>query len=76
MTSDHVIFMQFEAMPTQAVAERDNVAGAHVNCWIQARDPDQAEATMRHVLGDQGIAPDYAVVRESTTLLRPRTSAC
>src|SRR5262245_2943049 len=45
---DTVIFIQFEAMPTQAVAERDNVAGAHVNCWIQTRDPEQAEARGRH----------------------------
>lgn len=54
MKRDHVIFIQFEAMPTQAVAERDNVAGAHVNCWIQARDPEQAEARGRHWIAEEG----------------------
>jgi hypothetical protein len=51
---DTVIFIQFEAMPTQAVAERDNVAGAHVNCWIQTRDPEQAEARGRHWIAKEG----------------------
>jgi hypothetical protein len=51
---DSVIFIQFEAMPTQEVAERDNVAGAHVNCWIQTRDPEQAEARGRHWIGKEG----------------------
>jgi hypothetical protein len=49
-----VIFIQFEAMPTQAVAERNNVAGAHVSCWIQTRDPEQAEARSRHWIENQG----------------------
>jgi hypothetical protein len=49
-----VIFIQFEAMPTQAVAERDNVAGAHVNCWIQTSDPEQAEARGRHWIAKEG----------------------
>src|SRR6185503_3923744 len=51
---DTVIFIQFEAMPTQAVAERDNVAGAHVNCWVQTRDPEQAEARGRHWIAREG----------------------
>lgn len=36
-----------------------------------AREPDPAaaEATMARVLGDQGITPDYAVVRDALTLL-------
>jgi hypothetical protein len=51
---DSVIFIQFEAMPTQAVAERDNVAGAHVNCWIQTRDPERAEARGRHWISEEG----------------------
>ena len=54
MNGERVIFIQFEAMPTQAVAERDNVAGAHVNCWIQARDPEQAEARGRHWIAKEG----------------------
>jgi len=54
MKRDNVIFIQFEAMPTQAVAERDNVAGAHVNCWIQARDPKYAEAQGRHWIAQEG----------------------
>ena len=49
-----MIFIQFEAMPTQAVAERDNVAGAHVNCWIQAGDAAQAEARGRHWIAEEG----------------------
>ena len=51
---DIVIFIQFEAMPTQAVAERDNVAGAQVNCWIQTRDVQQAEARGRHWIAREG----------------------
>jgi hypothetical protein len=51
---DTVIFIQFEAMPTQAVAERDNVAGAYVNCWVQTRDPEQAEARGRHWIAQEG----------------------
>jgi hypothetical protein len=49
-----MIFIQFEAMPTQAVAERDGVAGAHVNCWIQAGDPVQAEARGRQWIANEG----------------------
>lgn len=51
---DTVIFIQFEAMPTQEVAERDNVAGAHVDCWVQTRDPEQAEARGRHWITTEG----------------------
>jgi hypothetical protein len=54
MNGERVIFIQFEAMPTQAVAERDDVAGAHVNCWIQARDSEQAEARGRHWIAKEG----------------------
>ena len=49
-----MIFIQFEAMPTQDVAARDNVAGAYVNCWIQANDAVQAEARGRQWISDQG----------------------
>jgi hypothetical protein len=49
-----MIFIQFEAMPTQEVAARDNVAGAYVNCWIQASDAAQAEARGRQWISDQG----------------------
>jgi hypothetical protein len=49
-----MIFIQFEAMPTQEVAERDNVAGAHVNCWIQAVDAAKAEARGRHWISEEG----------------------
>src|SRR6185436_19748153 len=54
MTREPVIFMQFEAMPSEAIAERDNVSGAHVDCWIQARDPEQAEARGRHWIAKEG----------------------
>jgi hypothetical protein len=49
-----LIFIQFEAMPTQEVAERDNVAGAHVNCWIQTGDAAQAEARGRQWISEEG----------------------
>ena len=49
-----MIFIQFEAMPTQDVAARDNVAGAYVNCWIQASDVVQAEVRGRQWISDQG----------------------
>ena len=54
MTREPVIFMQFEAMPSEAIAERDNVSGAHVDCWIQAKDPEQAEARGRHWMAKEG----------------------
>ena len=49
-----MIFIQFEAMPTQEVAARDNVAGAYVNCWIQANDVAQAEERGRHWIEKEG----------------------
>lgn len=49
-----MIFIQFEAMPTETVAARDNVAGAYVNCWIQSNDAVQAEARGRQWISDQG----------------------
>jgi hypothetical protein len=49
-----MFFIQFEAMPTQDVAARDNVAGAYVNCWIQAGDAVQAEARGRHWISEEG----------------------
>lgn len=36
-----------------------------------AASPDDAEAVMRRVLGEAGIEPEYAVVREASTLERP-----
>jgi pantoate--beta-alanine ligase len=36
-----------------------------------ANTPDDAESLMRKVLGEQSITPDYAVVREAHTLIRP-----
>jgi hypothetical protein len=45
--------MQFGAMPSEPIAERDNVS-AHVDCWIQAKDPEQAEARGRHWIAKEG----------------------
>jgi len=49
-----MIFIQFEAMPTQDVAARDNVAGAYVNCWVQTNDAVEAEARGRQWISAQG----------------------
>lgn len=49
-----MIYIQFEAMPTQDVAVRDNVAGAYVSCWIQTGDAVQAEARGRHWISEEG----------------------
>ncbi len=38
---------------------------------LGARTPDAAEELMRLVLSECEVAPEYAVVREATTLLRP-----
>lgn len=38
---------------------------------LGARNPDAAEELMRLVLADCEVTPEYAVVREATTLLRP-----
>jgi pantoate--beta-alanine ligase len=40
-----------------------------------AKSPDDAEALMRQVLAEQSITPDYAVVREASTLTRPAAGA-
>jgi hypothetical protein len=49
-----MVFIQFEAMPPQAVSTRENVAGAYVNCWIRADDPAEAEAQARQWIADDG----------------------
>jgi len=48
-----MIYIQFEAMPTQSVAERENVTGAYVNCWIQTDDVAQAEKLARLWIAEQ-----------------------
>ena len=45
-------------MPTQAIAARDSVAGAYINCWIQAGDAIDAERRAREVIAEE----DWIVV--------------
>ena len=48
----HMVFIRFEAMPTQAIAARDNVAGACINCSIQADDAIDAERRAREWIAE------------------------
>src|SRR5688500_606873 len=70
-----MIFIQFEAMPNQDVAARDNVAGAYVNCWIQTNDIFEAEARGRHWISEQGwnvvTVKQYRVVDVHTETAGP-----
>lgn len=52
-THSTMVFIQFEAMPPQAISTRENVAGAYVNCWIQADDATEAEKLARQWLADE-----------------------
>jgi hypothetical protein len=53
-----MVFIQFEAMPPQAISTRENIAGAYVNCWIRADDATEAEKRARQTLADE----DWVVV--------------
>ena len=56
--STRAVFIEFEAMPPQAMSTRENVAGAYVNCWIRADDAIEAEARARRWIADE----DWVVV--------------
>jgi len=49
-----MIYLRFEAMPSQEVADRDGVAGAFVNCWVRTQDIAEAEVYARHWIHDHG----------------------
>jgi len=49
-----MIFIQFEAIPSQRVADRDNVSGASVNCWVNVDDASEAEHTAKQWIDEQG----------------------
>ena len=49
-----MVFIQFEAMPPQAISTRENVPGAYVNCWVRADDADAAEERARTAIADEG----------------------
>ena len=53
-----MVFIQFEAMPPQAISTGENVAGAYVNCWIRADDVTEAEERARQWIADE----DWVVV--------------
>ena len=63
-----MIYLRFEAMPSQEVAERDGVAGAFVNCWVPTQDFTEAEAYARRWIHDQGWT---TVVLEEARLIPP-----
>ena len=48
-----MVFIQFQAMPPQDISTRENVAGAYVNCWIQADDTTEAEKCARQWLAEE-----------------------
>jgi hypothetical protein len=53
-----MVFIQFEAMPPQAVSSRENVAGAYINCWIHSDDAAEAEQRAREWTADE----DWVIV--------------
>jgi hypothetical protein len=48
-----MIYIQFEAMPSQTVATRENVAGAYVCCRIRTDDRAEAEQLGRQWISEQ-----------------------
>ena len=53
-----MVFIEFQVMPTQALAVRENVAGAYVTCWITSDDAAEAEERARKWITDE----DWVVV--------------
>jgi hypothetical protein len=49
-----MIFVQFEAIPSQATAARENAAGAYVNCWVNTYSTSEAEALARRWITEEG----------------------
>jgi hypothetical protein len=49
-----MIYIRFEAMPSQRIADEKRAAGAFVNCWVNSDDAAHAEATARQWLADEG----------------------
>ncbi len=39
-----MLYIRFEAMPSQRVADEKRAAGAFVNCWVNTDDAQRAEA--------------------------------
>lgn len=49
-----MIYLRFEVWPSQAMAERDGIAGGYANCWFANDESTSAEARARHSLAEQG----------------------
>ena len=49
-----MIFIQFDAMPSEAIAVSENAAGAYVNCWINTESAPEAEALARQWIAEEG----------------------
>jgi hypothetical protein len=48
-----MIYIQFEAMPTQRLSARDDTAGAYANCWVRTSDVAEAEQLARQLIAEQ-----------------------
>jgi hypothetical protein len=49
-----MIYVRCEALPNQAIVDRDRCGGAWVNCWVNTEDPTQGEALARQWILEQG----------------------
>jgi hypothetical protein len=63
-----MFFVRLEAMPSEAIATRDGVVGAFVNCWVATDDAEEAESVARNSVQEAG----WHVVRiEALVLVLP-----
>ena len=57
-----MFLVRLEALPSDAIATRDGVIGAFVNCWVATDDADEAESVARNSVHEAG----WHVVRIET----------
>jgi hypothetical protein len=63
-----MIYLRFEVWPSQAMAERDGIAGGFANCWFTTDESASAEARARQSLAEQG----WTVVSLQERRIAPR----
>ena len=49
-----MVYLCFEVWPSQAMAERDGIAGGYANCWFSTDEHAHAEKRARRALTEQG----------------------
>lgn len=49
-----MIYVRCEALPSQAILDKDRAGGAWVNCWVNTEDLTRAEALARQWILERG----------------------